>query len=1265
MAVPPLLSLNTIVSKMRQDCNKYVFLLLTITIFCTIVQNGLAQSPSLITLTNSAWRANDSGTDLGISWRDTTYNDTVTGWTNGFGLLGFDTTPAVYPYPFRTTLAISSSRITYYFRTHFQWTNAITNVNLTGTAFVDDGAVFYLNGQERGRVRLPGNPVLFSTHANIQPNEGTPDSLNFGTVPVLPGDNVFAVEVHQNTNISSDIVFGMSLDANIPISLNCGIAQQGTISSAGGRGLYTYAATAGERVRIQMSRGAGVGNPYLELYSPTGSLLAVDDDSAGSPNAGLTATLTNAGVYTVIARDSGSSTFDYTVSLQRVNGSCNATVMACSQSLTNSVGMPGEVDAYTYSAIAGDVVRVQMTRRAGVGNPYLELYGPTGNLIATDNDSAGYPNAAFSAKLTNAGTYTVIARADDSFSASLAFDYTISLQKVNGECNSTVLACGQSLTNSVGVPGEVDAYTYSATAGEVVRVQMTRKAGVGNPYLELYGPTGSLIATDNDSAGYPNAAFSAKLTNAGTYTVIARSDDSYSTSLAFDYAVSLHRITGGCATTLTCGQSLDDAVNVPGDVGAYTYTANAGDVVRVQMTRKAGVGNPFLELYGPTGNLIAVDNDSAGYPNAVFTARLTNAGMYTVIARADDAYSVSLAFDYTVSLQRVNGGCNTQALTCGQSLTNALNPAGKIDAYTYTASAGDVVRIQMTRKAGVGNPFLELYGPMGNLIATDSDLAGAPNARILVTLTNTGVYTVIARGDDSYSTSLAFGYTVSLQRVNGGCNGVALVCGHSLTNTLDPAGKVDPYTYTASAGDVVRVQLTRGANTGNPYLELYSPSGTLIASDDNSAGYPNALLTATLTNGGLYTVIVRGDDSFVPSTTFDYTVSLQRLNGGCNAPELAFGPITSESIGIPGESDAYSVEVPPGDFTLCLRGVTSSLTGYMELYDTNGTLVASGQSEIHRQVTNATTFTLLVRDYSGYGIGGYKVSLQSGTNSCSLLDFVNPTVVVTGPNQGDFFAKGATLPITWNSSDNVGVISQEVAVSSDGGITFPTIIASGLASNIQSFNWSIPISFSTALFGHIRVTASDAAGNRGYGDSMVDFLIVDPAELKITSYTYDQLSQIVGAAYADGSVITYAYDAAGNRTNLTVVAGTLADSDADGIPDSWELSNGLNPYDPTDASADPDGDGLTNLQEYRAETNPHDPASGLRVTAIGTTGTTLRINFMTVSGKNYIVEQADDLNPGSWNPAGPSIAGSGSVIQFSQTNALVAPRRFYRVHLLP
>ena len=54
------------------------------------------------------------------------------------------------------------------------------------------------------------------------------------------------------------------------------------------------------------------------------------------------------------------------------------------------------------------------------------------------------------------------------------------------------------------------------------------------------------------------------------------------------------------------------------------------------------------------------------------------------------------------------------------------------------------------------------------------------------------------------------------------------------------------------------------------------------------------------------------------------------------------------------------------------------------------------------------------------------------------------------------------------------------------------------------------------------------------------------------------------------------------------------DSDGDGMPDYWEIDNGLNPFDASDASQDPDNDGLTNLQEYQFGTDPNNADTFMR-----------------------------------------------------------------------
>ena len=58
--------------------------------------------------------------------------------------------------------------------------------------------------------------------------------------------------------------------------------------------------------------------------------------------------------------------------------------------------------------------------------------------------------------------------------------------------------------------------------------------------------------------------------------------------------------------------------------------------------------------------------------------------------------------------------------------------------------------------------------------------------------------------------------------------------------------------------------------------------------------------------------------------------------------------------------------------------------------------------------------------------------------------------------------------------------------------------------------------------------------------------------------------------------------------NVTGINITLADpdSDGDGMPDWWEMNNGLNPTNAADALIDTDGDGIWNVDEYLRNTSP-------------------------------------------------------------------------------
>ncbi|MBN1494320.1 S-layer homology domain-containing protein [Candidatus Peregrinibacteria bacterium] len=75
-------------------------------------------------------------------------------------------------------------------------------------------------------------------------------------------------------------------------------------------------------------------------------------------------------------------------------------------------------------------------------------------------------------------------------------------------------------------------------------------------------------------------------------------------------------------------------------------------------------------------------------------------------------------------------------------------------------------------------------------------------------------------------------------------------------------------------------------------------------------------------------------------------------------------------------------------------------------------------------------------------------------------------------------------------------------------------------------------------------------------------------------------------------------DAGGKSDLEEIIAGKdplnpaddlLADTDGDGMQDSWEENYNLDIYNPNDAHLDFDNDGLTNLQEFYTDTDPRNP----------------------------------------------------------------------------
>src|ERR1019366_3565542 len=169
----------------------------------------------------------------GVGWTARTYDDS--GWDgSGPGLLWTDSRGpnASSPVALNTEMPQNPDSgypfSTYYFRTHFNFTNNPAGASLQLQCYIDDGAVFYLNGQEIYRLRMAAAPTIIynATLASGYPCSGDATCPDYITVSgaviatnLLSGDNVLAAEAHNYNAGSPDITFGVAASLTLPYTM--------------------------------------------------------------------------------------------------------------------------------------------------------------------------------------------------------------------------------------------------------------------------------------------------------------------------------------------------------------------------------------------------------------------------------------------------------------------------------------------------------------------------------------------------------------------------------------------------------------------------------------------------------------------------------------------------------------------------------------------------------------------------------------------------------------------------------------------------------------------------------------------------------------------------------------------------------------------------------------------------------------------------------------------------------------------------------------
>ena len=301
---------------------------------------------------------------------------------------------------------------------------------------------------------------------------------------------------------------------------------------------YTLAATAGTRYEITM-RSAAI-DARLFVSRPGGAFLASDDDSGGGTDAKVVFLAGETGTYRVEAVSSGDDeTGAYTIEAAVVpSGPCTSTLAPIAVGVpaagalaetdcVSQVRADSYQDRFTFTAAVG--TRYAVSLQSGDFDTWLSLLGPDGDLIASNDDSGGTSNSRVVFVAETAGTHTIEVSSWGDFQTGA---YTAHLLVDDGECTvppvpiepGDLLAGALTEDDCYGTVRTfafADAYTFAGVEGTQYVVDLI--SFEFDAWLVVKGPSGEIVAEDDDGGIETDAHLVFTAAASGTYTIEATS----------------------------------------------------------------------------------------------------------------------------------------------------------------------------------------------------------------------------------------------------------------------------------------------------------------------------------------------------------------------------------------------------------------------------------------------------------------------------------------------------------------------------------------------------------------------------------------------------------------------------------------------------------------------------------------------------------------------------------------------------------------------
>jgi RHS repeat-associated protein len=441
----------------------------------------------------------------------------------------------------------------------------------------------------------------------------------------------------------------------------------------------------------------------------------------------------------------------------------------------------------------------------------------------------------------------------------------------------TPKSLGETISDSINVPGEKDIYTINVTT-PLKRVYFDGINDTSDKiYVRLISPSGVEIFPGSGIGAEGDKELFA-FDETGTYRIIVDGSDDAIGDYSFrllDTDINAVQLLLSTPTTKTVAAN---------ETVLYKFDTTAGKYLYIKNNNAEGDGYGTWALYSPGNNRV-----SERFIGVDDTVTLAASGTY-ILALRGSAVANTFSFEL-IEPQRTPA----ENIAVGSNIARNISKPGEEDSFIFAGSIGQ--RLLLDAIVGTDNLSYKIYSPSGvNIYSDASKTQNDP-----LTLTETGNYRIVVTGSGrnigNYEfrlLDLAFATPVTL---------------NSITPTrveLDKASKIQMYKITGTFGQRLYFDLLGDFRNDNGYTgwKLYGEGNQVVASA-TSYGFssiPRPDLEVVLPGDGTYILVINSDSNDQDAETYNFQVVTPQTQ----LQQLTLGNSISGNLSKVGDQHVYT-----------------------------------------------------------------------------------------------------------------------------------------------------------------------------------------------------------------------------------------------------------------------------------------------------------------------------------------------------------------------